>query len=103
MTPHNGAAMNQQTVLPEYEAQTEMFTRLVEQRWSCRAYLPDPVPHEQIGNLLRIAQNAPSWCNTQPWGVIVTEGNATERFRAGLLAHAKEQAPAHAPTFRCPR
>jgi nitroreductase len=94
--------MHPQTVLPEYEAQTETFTRLVEQRWSCRAYLPAPVPHEQIVKLLQTAQNAPSWCNTQPWGVIVTEGNATERFRAGLLAHAREQGPQMSPDIPMP-
>jgi nitroreductase len=94
--------MNPHTVLSEYEAQIETFTRLVEQRWSCRAYLPDPVPHEQIVKWLQTAQNAPSWCNTQPWSVIVTEGNATARFRGGLLAHAREQGPQVRPDIPMP-
>lgn len=94
--------MSSKSLCSDSETQTETFKRLVEQRWSCRAYLPDPVPHEQIATMLQIAQSAPSWCNTQPWGVIVTEGNATERFRTGLLAHAQEQGPHMRPDIPMP-
>lgn len=64
------------------------LTRLLEGRYSCRGYRPDPVPRDRIEAMLRMAQNAPSWCNSQPWQVHVTSGAATERFRAGLLAYA---------------
>lgn len=75
---------------------------LVTQRWSCRAFLPDPVPHQQIATLLELAQQAPSWCNTQPWEVYLTEGAATDRFREGLLAHATAEGPHPRPDIPMP-
>jgi nitroreductase len=62
-----------------------VFSRLVADRRSCRGFLPTPVPHEQIETMLGLAQRAASWCNTQPWGIYVTEGDATERLRAALF------------------
>lgn len=61
---------------------------LVSSRWSCRGYLEDPVDHQRIVRLLEIAQRAPSWCNTQPWQLIVTEGDGTARFRHALREYA---------------
>jgi len=66
----------------------ETLARLVSTRHSCRGYLPDAVPHATIEAMLRIAQGTASWCNSQPWQAIVTEGEATERFRDALYAHA---------------
>src|SRR5690606_3867225 len=62
--------------------------RLTRARFSCRAYLPDPVPRETIESILRMAQRAPSWCNSQAWQLVITSGEATERFREALYAHA---------------
>jgi len=84
-------------------ADLETLERLVTERWSCRAFLTDEVPHEHIVTLLSLAQHAPSWCNTQPWEVYVTEGPATERFRDGLLAHAIAQGPNLQPDVPMPR
>lgn len=80
----------------------ETYRRLVTERWSCRAFLPDPVPHDQIVSLLELAQRAPSWCNTQPWEVHVTEGPATERFRRELLAWATEHGSDMQPDIPMP-
>lgn len=60
-------------------------------RRSCRAFAKNAVPREKIVELLDAAQRAASWCNTQPWEVIVTEGEATDRFRDGLYRHAEER------------
>lgn len=64
----------------------EALERLYAARFSCRGFLPEPVPRETIARILAIAQRTASWCNTQPWQVIVTSGAATERFRQALLA-----------------
>jgi nitroreductase len=74
-----------QTQLP---ADAETLARLVAARHSRRGYLPTQVPHATIETMLRIAQGTASWCNSQPWQAIVTEGAATERFRDALYAHA---------------
>lgn len=86
---------------PEPEL-TDALERLVTERWSCRAYRADPVPRDQIVRLLSLAQRAASWCNTQPWEVIVTEGAGTERFREALFAHAVGHGAALAPDIPMP-
>jgi nitroreductase len=67
------------------------FEALARSRFSCRAFLPTQVPDETISRLIGIAQQAASWCNVQPWEVIVTSGEATDRFRKGLAEHALTQ------------
>lgn len=69
-------------------ADTRALARLIRDRHSCRAFLPTPVPRATIDAMLAIAQGSASWCNSQPWQAIVTEGAATERFRTALYAHA---------------
>ncbi len=61
---------------------------LLAQRYSCRGFLPHPVPRATITRILELAQRTASWCNAQPWQVIVTSGAATERFRAAIYQHA---------------
>lgn len=58
---------------------------LLARRWSCRAFLPDPVPQPVIERVLETAGRSASWCNTQPWHVHVTSGQGTERLRTGLM------------------
>lgn len=63
------------------------LARILDERWTCRQFLTDQVPRDTVEQLLRMAQRTPSWCNTQPWQVIVTDGDATDRFRKELLTH----------------
>ncbi|MGC0362852.1 nitroreductase [Rhodococcus sp. 27YEA15] len=74
---------------------------LLDGRTSCRAYQDRQVPRAVIEEILRLAQKTPSWCNTQPWQVSITEGEGTERFRAALgeyvIANPQE------PDFEFPR
>lgn len=72
---------------------------LLDGRYSCRGFLPEPVPRDTVEQILRIAQRTPSWCNTQPWQVAITSGAATERFRAAMLA-AGDREPS--PDFAWP-
>jgi nitroreductase len=67
---------------------SEALERLLTTRHSCRGFLPQPVPDAIIERIVAIAQRTPSWCNAQPWQVIITKGAATDRFRAALTAHA---------------
>jgi nitroreductase len=83
------------------------LSRLLAGRYSCRAYRPDPVPRPVIEQMLAVAQMSASWCNSQPWQVIVTEGAGTERFRAALFQHASRDAtsaggPTLTPDFPFP-
>ena len=72
----------------------EVLARLMAARRSCRAFRPDALPRATVAAILHAAQRTASWCNTQPWQVIVTAGAETERFRAALTANA-----AAAPAF----
>ncbi|MGX1810057.1 nitroreductase [Nocardia sp. NPDC055321] len=67
---------------------------LLDDRHTCRAFRPDPVPRETITQILTTAQRSPSGCNAQPWQVIVTEPPATARLRESLLAHINGATPA---------
>ena len=70
------------------------FDDALAQRFSCRAYRPDPVPDATIEAIVRSAQQVPSWCNAQPWQLIVTRGVGTDRFRDALYDAAKTTPPA---------
>ncbi|MDT2008270.1 nitroreductase [Rhodococcus opacus] len=67
----------------------QTLAQLLDARISCRAYLPTQVPRAVIERILQLAQQTPSWCNTQPWQVAITEGEGTERFRAGLAQYVR--------------
>lgn len=75
---------------------------LLARRHSCRGFRPDPVPRATIERIGAIAQRTASWCNSQPWQVVVTSGAATERFRAAMLAAAAAQRPV-APDYPFPQ
>lgn len=64
----------------------ETFHALMQQRFSCRAFRPDPVPRDIIERIVDAARHVPSWCNAQPWQVIATAPEETERFRTALTA-----------------
>lgn len=69
------------------------FSDLLASRHSCRAFLPRPVPQPTIRQLLDAAQRTASWCNAQPWRIVVTSGAATEAFRR-MYAQAATSEPA---------
>jgi nitroreductase len=61
-------------------------------RFSARKFKPDPVPDGTLQRILALAQCTPSWCNCQPWQLLVTSGSATDRFRDAIYARAKSGA-----------
>lgn len=61
---------------------------IVSTRYSCRAFVPDEVPQETIQQILTTAQKTASWNNVQSWGVHLTSGKGTERFRKALSERA---------------
>jgi nitroreductase len=62
--------------------------QLLNRRSSCRAFRPDPVPPDLLRRIAAIAQRTASWCNSQPWQVIITSGKATEALREAIYARA---------------
>ena len=80
---------------------TQTFERLLSTRHSCRGFLREPVADDLIVRILSISQRTPSWCNAQPWQVIITKGPATERFRRALCDYVAKNPPA--PDMAFPR
>ncbi|MGN0064318.1 MAG: nitroreductase [Nocardioides sp.] len=60
------------------------FTRLAQARHSCRAFLPEPLEADLVTDLLDVAGSSASWCNVQPWQVVVTGPEETEKLRSFL-------------------
>ena len=78
----------------------DTLSRILAARHSCRAFRPDPVARPEIERILTAARRVPTWCNSQPWEVVVTSGNETDRLRAAL-GHEAMTAP-HAPDLPFP-
>lgn len=66
----------------------DIIGAVLAERYSCRSYRPEPVPHDVIRRLVGLAQLSASWCNSQPWKVIITEGEGTRRYADALYAEA---------------
>jgi nitroreductase len=54
--------------------------QVVHGRRSVRAFLPDPVPREKITKIVDLARWAPSWGNTQPWELVVADGQKAKEL-----------------------
>jgi len=78
----------------------QSLNAFLDARHSCRAFYPDPVPEDMIEQIVATAQKVPSWCNAQPWQVIVTRPAETDRLREALYAEA--QNGSHAPDIPFP-
>ena len=79
----------------------EILHQLLNARYSCRAYRPDPVPREVLARAFAAAQRTPSWCNTQPWQLHVVSGAARQAMVDRLHALAAAGEPAQ-PDFPFP-
>jgi len=62
------------------------FKDVIEARYSCRRFLPDPVEALTVQELVAMAQRVPSWGNTQPWRVHAAAGSVALAIRQGLVA-----------------
>jgi nitroreductase len=74
------------------EERIGVLEELLRERHSCRAFRSDPVPRPTIERILTAAQRTASWCNSQPWQVLVASGEAKERFRTAIYAEASSGA-----------
>lgn len=62
-------------------------------RSSKRAYLPEALPEEVLQRIFDVGQTAPSWCNVQPWRVVVTSPPRTAALATALQNAAKSGFP----------
>lgn len=71
----------------------EALRAILDARASVRAFRPEPLARDRLTALFGAAQRASSWCNIQPWRVVVTEPPRTDEIRAALIAAAKSGLP----------
>jgi nitroreductase len=83
-------------------APIDVLEDLLGQRFSCRAFRPDPVPRATIERILTAAQKTASWCNSQPWRLEIASGAATRKFRDVIYPAAASGKP-HGGDFPPPR
>ena len=91
-----------QSAPADLSSDSQALERLLSRRFSCRGFLSAQVPQDTLDCILRLAQRTASWCNAQPWEIIVARGKATERFREVMLATAVSGTSA-APDLPWPR
>ena len=63
----------------------------IEKRRSTRAFLDKPVERETLEHLLRLATQAPSAINLQPWEFTVVSGEERKRLSRVLLKRMRER------------
>ena len=80
----------------------DVLEQLLANRYSCRAYKPEPVPRAVIERVLLAAQRTASWCNSQPWQIVIVSGAEKERFRK-VMVEAATSGEGEAPDFPWPR
>jgi nitroreductase len=59
-----------------------------------RAFKNQPVEREKLRAILEASLKTPSWANSQPWQIVVAEGAALERVRAGYAKCYADGVPA---------
>ena len=67
-----------------------VLSKLLDERYSCRGYLEQQVDETTVQDIVTAASKVPSWCNAQPWKIIITRGGATKKF-SDVLTQAAEK------------
>src|SRR5947207_14922816 len=62
-------------------------------RYSCRAFLPTPIPEHIVRDILNRAARAPSGGNLQPWLVHALAGDRLEALKAQLRPRFTKEIP----------
>ena len=65
----------------------------VSSRYSCRAFLPTPVPEKVVRQIVERAARAPSAGNMQPWRVYAIAGNRVDDLKALLAPRMATELP----------
>src|SRR5471030_1088865 len=65
----------------------------VSSRYSCRAFLPTPVPEATIRDIVERAARAPSAGNMQPWRIYAIAGKRVEQLKALLVPRMASELP----------
>ena len=73
-------------MLPELKDLDELMNR----RFSCRGFLKKEVDQKFIDQIIETAQKVPSWCNSQPWQIILLRHETRELLSEKLVGSADQ-------------
>ena len=86
----------------EREAIRMEVTDALKQRYTVRAFKPDPLDRTTLNKILEAALRAPSWANTQPWEIHVAGGAVLHRLREAYLQNLRN-CTARKPDIAAPK
>jgi nitroreductase len=69
-------------------------------RFSCRAFLPTPIPEQTVRDIIGCAARAPSAGNMQPWRVYAIAGKCVKQLKALLAPRMNELPKAEGGDYR---
>ena len=72
------------------------FKGLMKDRHSARDFQKKEIPEETLKEIVRIALDSPSWCNSQPWNIYVVSGKPLEEIRKVWIAKNDEKIKGYA-------
>lgn len=76
---------------PATSASAAAFAALSDERRSWLGWTGAPIAREAIEQLVTLAHQSPSECNTQPWRFVVAQGEALERLLPVFLASNRDK------------
>lgn len=79
-------------ISPSAAGDAAALDKLLAERHSCRAFLPQSVAIDVQKSFLATAQRTSSWCNSQAWQVTIASGAAVDRFRNAMVNAAQSGA-----------
>ncbi|HEY2755411.1 MAG TPA: nitroreductase family protein, partial [Pseudolabrys sp.] len=72
----------------------------VASRYSCRAFLPTPIPEQTVRDIIARAARAPSAGNMQPWRIHAIAGQRVDALKALLAPRMNELPKAEGGDYR---
>ena len=72
------------------------FKELMKERHSARDFLQKEIPEETVKEIINIALNSPSWCNSQPWNVYVVSGKPLEEIKKEWISKNEQKIKGYA-------
>lgn len=78
----------------------EAVSEAIGSRRSVRRFLPTPVPEETVREILRLASNAPSGSNLQPWTVFALAGEKLAALGAAIQGAYLSDEPGHGREYK---
>lgn len=70
--------------MDQFPIDAQVVDALLRARYSARKFQARAVPRATLEQLLSMAQRTPSWCNIQPWQIVLVSGTALDTLREHL-------------------